>query len=123
MDAAQHAKTGYRAATRSVRTPRKMEYDVLASITYRLRSAAEKGQDGFIDLVNALNDNRRLWTIFFTDVSDRRNGFPKELKARILYLAEFTFQHTRKVLARTHSVQPLLEINTAILRGLRNGAT
>jgi flagellar protein FlaF len=94
----------------------------LAGITHRLQDAAKNGRDGFIDLVEALNDNRRLWTIFASDVADDGNELPEDLRARILYLAEFTFQHTRKVLARRAGVSPLLEINTAILRGLRNGA-
>lgn len=122
MNATTQAQNGYKAATRSVRTPRGIEYEVMARITHRMKTSAKDNGKEFVDLVEALNDNRRLWTIFAVDVADDGNELPSDLKARILYLSEFTLQHTRKVLARKASVQPLLEINTAILRGLRNGA-
>jgi flagellar protein FlaF len=73
-------------------------------------------------LAEALYDNRKLWGIFATDVADPGNPLPKDLKARLFYLAEFTNHHTSKVLAREASVEPLIDINTAILRGLRSGA-
>lgn len=122
MNALSKAQKGYSTAVRSVTTPRSVEYKVMAQITHRLRTAAQKGNDGFKELAGALNDNRRLWTIFAIDVADKNNALPDELKARILYLSEFTSQHTSKVLARKAGVQPLLEVNTAILRGLRGGA-
>jgi flagellar protein FlaF len=99
-----------------------MEYDAVARITHRLRSEAMKGPEGFPDLVKALHDNKTLWNIFAVDVADADNQLPRELKAQIFYLAEFTSQHTTKVLARQANVAPLLEINSAILQGLRSGA-
>lgn len=121
MNAAIDAQKGYSAATRSIRTPRSIEYQVLAGITHRIREAAVKNGKGFVELVEALTDNRRLWAIFAADVAEEGNNLPDELKARIFYLSEFTFQHTSKVLARKEDVRPLLDINTAILRGLRTG--
>jgi flagellar protein FlaF len=41
------------------------------------------------------------------------------LRARIFYLAEFTRAHTRKVLRRTAGPDALVEINLAVMRGLR----
>ena len=46
-------------------------------------------------------------------------ALPDDLRARIFYLAEFTDQHTRKVLNGRDTAGPLIEINTAIMRGLR----
>ncbi|SFT96306.1 flagellar protein FlaF [Sedimentitalea nanhaiensis] len=78
------------------------------------------GPAGFTSLAEALHDNRKLWNIFAIDVADPGNSLPKDLKARLFYLAEFTNHHTSKVLARQASVEPLLEVNTAIMRGLRS---
>ncbi len=122
MNAQSQAQHAYSAASAPTRTSRSTEYDAVARITHRLRSEALKGAAGFPDLVKALHDNKKLWNIFAVDVADTDNRLPRDLKAQIFYLAEFTSQHTSKVLARRANVAPLLEINTAILHGLRSGA-
>ena len=122
MNAQSQAMHAYSEASATTKTPRNMEYDAVARITHRLRSEALKGAAGFPNLVKALHDNKRLWNIFAVDVADADNQLPRELKAQIFYLAEFTSQHTTKVLARRADVAPLLEINTAILHGLRSRA-
>ena len=122
MNAQSQAMRAYSAASAPTRTPRNIEYDAVARITHRLRSEAMKGPEAFPNLVKALYDNKTLWNIFAVDVADADNQLPRELKAQIFYLAEFTSQHTTKVLARKADVAPLLEINSAILQGLRSGA-
>ncbi len=123
MNAQSQAQRAYSAASAPTRMPRNMEYDAVARITHRIRSADQKGAEGFPSLVEALHDNNKLWNIFAIDVADANNRLPKKLKAQIFYLAEFTSQHTSKVLTRQASVAPLLEINAAILHGLRSGVT
>ena len=122
MNALSQAHRAYSAASAPTRTARGTEYEAVARITMRIRAAYDKGPDGFVALAEALHDNRKLWGIFATDVADAGNPLPNDLKARLFYLAEFTNQHTSKVLAREESVEPLIDINTAILRGLRSGA-
>ncbi|MBV1926144.1 MAG: flagellar biosynthesis regulator FlaF [Rhodobacteraceae bacterium] len=122
MNAISQAQRAYSTASSPIRTTRGTEYDAIARITYKLKTAAAKGPDGFAALVDAMQSNNKMWQIFAIDVADRNNALPKELKAQIFYLAEFTRQHTSKVLARREDVAPLLEINLAILRGLRTGA-
>ncbi|MHA6264168.1 flagellar biosynthesis regulator FlaF [Arenibacterium sp. CAU 1754] len=121
MNALSQAQRAYSAVSAPTRTARSTEYEAVARITHQMQSADAKGSAGFTALVEALHANKKLWRIFAIDVADAANPLPKDLKARIFYLAEFTQQHTSKVLARRESVAPLLEINTAILRGLRSG--
>ncbi|MDU9003087.1 flagellar biosynthesis regulator FlaF [Sedimentitalea todarodis] len=121
MNALSQAHRAYSAASAPTRTTRGTEYEAIARITTRIRSADAEGAGGFAALAEALSDNRKLWTIFAIDVADKANPLPADLRARILYLAEFTNHHTSKVLARQATIEPLLEINTAILRGLRGG--
>ncbi|MEL7011805.1 MAG: flagellar biosynthesis regulator FlaF [Pseudomonadota bacterium] len=134
MNATQLAQNAYGSGTRSVQTPRGIEYEAFARVTSRLKAIAEQmaqskrqqmasktkrvipGQ--FSEFATALNENRTLWTLLATDVADDGNQLPDDLRARILYLAEFTRQHTAKVLNSKASVVPLLEINIAIMRGL-----
>ncbi|MBK0325729.1 flagellar biosynthesis regulator FlaF [Rhodobacteraceae bacterium F11138] len=123
MNALSQAHRAYSAATSTTRTTRGTEYEAVARITTRMKTAYEKGPTGFTALAEALHDNRKLWNIFAVDVADAGNTLPKDLKARLFYLAEFTNHHTSKVLARKASVAPLLEVNTAIMRGLRSGTT
>jgi len=122
VNAISQAQRAYSSASAPIRTTRGIEYDAIARITYRLKSAATNGQGGFVALAEAMHENNRMWRIFAIDVADAKNPLPKELKARIFYLAEFTRHHTSKVLARTASAAPLVETNLAILRGLRGGA-
>lgn len=114
------AQRAYARAGTPTRTPRKLEYDVIARITHRLKSSATNGSAGFSGLAEALHENRRLWTILAADVADDANELPEALRAQLFYLAEFTHQHSQKILAGKASVKPLLEVNTAVLRGLRN---
>lgn len=116
------ARNGYASASAPTRSERSIEYDVLAQITRRLKTAAEKGPGGFSSLASALHDNKRLWNVFALDVSDPNNKLPDTLRARLFYLAEFTHAHTSAVLQRRAQVEPLIDINMAILRGLRGGA-
>ncbi|WP_146347496.1 flagellar biosynthesis regulator FlaF [Falsiphaeobacter marinintestinus] len=123
MNALSQARRAYSAASAPTRTPKSIEYEAVARITARIQDAAQNGTAGFPALVAALHENVRLWTIFAADLADKDNGLPPDLRARLFYLSEFTRHHTSKVLARKDTVTPLLEINTAVLRGLRGEAT
>ncbi len=122
MNALQMAKTAYATNKAPIRTPRGIEYEAFARVTHRLKSAAERGKPGFPDLAQALHLNRQLWSILAADVAEKDNGLPQELRARIFYLAEFTIDHSRKVLRGDETVEALVEVNTAIMRGLRQRA-
>lgn len=119
MNATQQATLGYAAATAPVASDRSTEQRVIAQITRSLKNAAAAEPADFAALVLALHDNRSLWTLLATDVADPENALPKDLRARIFYLAEFTQAHTAKVLRKEADVAPLIEINTAVLHGLR----
>ncbi len=119
MNATSQALRGYAENAISTRNARRAEYDAVARITQRLRDAAVKAKTDFPAYAEALHLNQRLWAALVVDVADTNNGLPDELKARIIYLAEFTQHHTRKILREKASVMPLLEINMAVLRGLK----
>ncbi|TMM52515.1 flagellar biosynthesis regulator FlaF [Sulfitobacter sabulilitoris] len=117
MNAFSMAQRAYAPTAAPTRTARSAEYDVIARITFRLKRAAECKDHGA--LVAALHENRMLWTTLAADVADPDNLLPAELRAKIFYLAEFTHHHTSLVLRDHVSAVPLLEVNTAILRGLK----
>lgn len=119
MNAHTTAERGYLQNVSSTRSERRTEYEVIARITHRLRDAAQRAKRDYPAYVNALDENRRLWQAFAIDVADKDNQLPPDLKARIFYLCEFTEVHTKKILREKASIVPLLEINLAILRGLK----
>lgn len=113
------ARTAYGGAAAPTRTTRATEYEAFARITARLKATAAAGRAGFGALAEALHENRRLWTILAADVAEADNGLAQPLRAQIFYLAEFTLQHTPKVLAGKAAPDVLVEINSAVMRGLR----
>ena len=65
-----------------------------------------------------------MWTTLAADVADPENALPSTLRAQIFYLAEFTEHHSRLIQRKEASAAALIEVNTAILRGLNGqGAT
>lgn len=119
MNAFNMAKTAYSNSASPTRTLRGTEYDAFARITHRMKSSATDASK-FNILATALYENNKLWSILAADVADKDNTLPKELRGRIFYLYEFSAQHSRKVLRKEASVDVLVDINTAVMRGLRS---
>ncbi|MEO1420434.1 MAG: flagellar biosynthesis regulator FlaF [Pseudomonadota bacterium] len=120
MNATSLAMRGYAENAVTTRNGRRSEYDVFARVTHALRETATKAKTNFPAYAEALHLNRRLWTALVVDLADPANPIPEDLKARVVYLSEFTQHHTRKVLRDGASVMPLLEINMAVMRGLKS---
>ena len=123
MNAHSQAIAGYTTQNAPIRTNRGTEYEVFSKITNNLRTAALQGKQGFPALADAIQKNRKLWTILATEVAGDGNTLSKDLRASIFYLAEFTQNYSPKVLRSGASVAPLIEINAAIMRGLAGGGS
>jgi len=121
MSYAAHARTSYgHANAQAIKTPRDIEYDVMARITGRIQSNLPKaGERVSAALTEALNENRRLWSSFAIDLAQSTNGLPADLRARLFYLAEFTMKHTSQVILGHAAAGVLVDINMAVMRGLR----
>lgn len=109
---------GYMAATRDTGMPRDIEYQVFCKVTGALNRASEEPVN-FPDLAAALNENLSLWQTISLDVIDDDNGLPDYLRAQLFYLYEFTQAETIKILRGKAKTATLIEINTSIIRGLR----
>lgn len=118
MNAYSLARDAY-AGNSPIRTERNVEYQAIARVTSELEQyKSAKGAD-FVKRVEALERNRRLWSILGNDVSSDDNGLPEALRAQIYGLSHFVQTTTPKVLDGKTSIEPLIEINTALLKGLR----
>lgn len=114
---AQAARNAYASPNNPSLTARDAERQVLTQVTARLRAAVGK-TGSFAALAAALHANRQLWMRLAADVADSGNGLPQALRAQLFYLAEFTDHHSRKVLKGEAEAGPLIDINTAVIRGL-----
>lgn len=118
MNVIEKARQAYAPTRTAIRTERSVEAQLISQVTARLRKASAMQVADFPALVAALHDNRRLWTTMAAGVADNDNALPSALRAQIFYLAEFTEHHSQKVLRGTADSAALIEINTAVLRGL-----
>jgi flagellar biosynthesis activator protein FlaF len=114
-----HSAISYAQREAPTRSLRSVEYDLLAQVTQRLRSAWTNRATDFPGLVRALADNTQLWSTLASDVALPGNSLPAVLRARLFYLYEFTVQHSRQVMDDKASVEVLADINMAVMRGLR----
>ena len=119
MNTMNFTRMGYGQPQAPVRSARSLEYDLLARVTQRLTKAWDKRVSDFPALAAAVADNRQVWSVLALDVANSGNGLPPPLRAQLFYLYEFTDAHSRKILAGTASVEVLVDINTAVMRGLR----
>ena len=121
MNAQTMAKRAYANTSTTIRSPRAIEYEAIARITHDLKTAAEAKSENFGAFADAVHRNNQLWTMLAANVVDADNELPAQLRAQLFYLAEFSRRHAAQALAGSSSVAPLLEINTAVLKGLREG--
>lgn len=112
-------RTAYAEPSGPIRTPRTAEYEVIARVTQRLMATNALRHQNFPAFIEALFRNEQLWSTFAADVAGAGNGLPQTLRAKLFYLYRFTAEHSIKVRHGSASAAVLIEINTAVLRGLR----
>lgn len=117
MNSFSQAQRAYAPTQAPIKTARSTEYEVIARISYRMKRAIQ--EKDFPALAAALHENNKLWTALAIDAANEDNLLPDELRARIVYLSDFTRLHSQKVLRKRETPVPLLEINAAIMKGLK----
>lgn len=100
-----------------IRTDRDNEYLIVSRVTHLLQNALEKGDR--LAEIKAVHTNTELWIAFATDISSTENKLPHKLKIDLLSLAVFSIRHGHNVLSKNASIEPLLDINRQIMKGLR----
>jgi flagellar protein FlaF len=119
MSISARAAQGYRAVQLQTESPRGTEAKLFAEVTAELVRAERAGALGFKDLAAALHRNRLLWDTLLADLAQEANELPAALKAQLIHLGHFVRQHSGRVLQGEDAVRPLIDINQAILAGLR----
>lgn len=120
MNMSERAKNGYANTQKQMGSDIELELNIFTSITGRLVGASVSKPGGMSELATALQDNARLWNLIFLDLTNPENKLESELKSGLIYLAEFTGQHTSKVLRGEAGPEILIEINKNIISGKRD---
>ena len=102
----------------SIKSNIETEVELLLDITRKLRSSELDRRNEFSSFANAIYKNRKIWTIFASNVTHSENKLPADLKANIFYLSEFVHVYSQRVLKDELDIDPLIEVNAAVLRGL-----
>jgi flagellar protein FlaF len=110
----------YASAQKSVMSPREVEAMALTKAAF-LMEEAKKDVSNYQAFSQALRFNHLLWTIIQTDITDKENKLPPELKANIMSLSIFIDKQTAKALAdgAAQSLDVLININRNLAEGLR----
>lgn len=120
----QNAFNAYAAAAKSAQatsSPRELEASLLVKAGARIQAIADDWTGRAAELDDALNYNRRLWTLLVSAVTAEDNPLPTPIKVNILSLANFIFNHTFRVSAdpKPEKLTVLVGINRDIAAGLR----
>ena len=115
---ALNAKSAYGNVGRSVGSDRDLEIQVFQTSISRLSSLSGLDFKLTADAAKILSDNLKLWDLLTVDLASPENEMDDALAAQLIGLAKFVRVHTLALYAGQGSVDVLVDINTAILKGL-----
>ena len=108
----------YQQAATRAENPRDMEYRLFAQVTRALIEASSLDRLEISKRADALDWNRRMWSVLGHDCADNGNGLPAPLRASIISLAIWVDKHTSLVIRNKEDFEPLIEVNRMIMQGL-----
>lgn len=123
MPAFTEAKRAYTNLDLPVQTSRQSEYQIFAKITGQLQAAAAMEDFDVQKRALVIYENQKLWLALQEDLRHPDNAFPDQLKAGLISLAIFIQTHSSKVLLGGEDIQPLIDVNICMMRGLQRQAT
>lgn len=108
----------YQKASARAENPREMEYRLFGQVTRALMAAAEVDVSDTATRIDALDWNRRLWSVLASDCADSANSLPVELRAQIISLSIWVNKHSSAVMRREEEFGPLIDVNRIMMQGL-----
>ncbi len=112
------ATNTYAQPNASVKSPKALEYDLFARMTRALTRVSGPNAK-YEEKAGALHANRMLWTKLAALVADPANALGADVRAGLLSLAQFSIAQTHRVLRDDADMTPLIDVNTAVMTGLR----
>ncbi len=108
----------YTAAATRAETPRDLEYRLFGQVTRALVHAATVPETDLATRIDALDWNRRLWSVLANDCGDAGNALGQPVRAQIISLSLFVNRHSSAVMRGEESFQDLIDINRMMMQGL-----
>ncbi len=119
------AAQAYKSVSRQTSSPRELEASLLLQAAARLQAVQETWDNempGGIKpkLDDALLYNRKLWSVFVSDMADASHPMPRELRQNFLNIGLFVMNQTVSVMSnpRPERLGSLISINREIAAGL-----
>lgn len=108
----------YQKAASRAEDPRQVEYRLFGQVTRALMEAEKLDRSEVTRRMDALDWNRRLWSVLGSDCALPGNGLPDALRGQIISLSIWVNRHTSLVMRNQESITPLIEVNRLIMQGL-----
>ena len=102
-----------------------LESRALINTASRLNYIREHWEEGKSELDEALDRNRRLWTIIASAMQDSDCPQSDEIRQNILNLSVFIFKRTMDIITNPNpeGLRVLIDINMNLAKGLNNKGT
>ena len=110
--------TAYQQATTRAESPRSVEYRLFGQVTRALMAAAELPPTDIAGRMDALDWNRRLWSVLAADCATEGNQLPAQLRASIVSLSLWVNRHTSAIMRNEAGFEPLISVNKMMMQGL-----
>ena len=109
----------YQQAAARAESPRDIEYRLFGQVTRALMTASEADVSDIGARMDALDWNRRLWSVLATDCASTGNQLPVQLRANIISLSLWVNRHTSAIMRNEADFAPLIDVNKMIMQGLQ----
>lgn len=116
----QSASQAYKNVARHTSSPRDLEANLLLQAAARLQTVHDAWDQQKSTLDDALMYNRKLWSIFLTEMTDASNPLPKEVRQNVANLGLFVMNQTVTAMSdpRPERLGSLIKINRDLAAGL-----
>ena len=115
----------YKSVARQTSSPRELEASLLLQAAAWLQSVRDTWADDFSGAVKARLDeallyNRKLWSVFLSEMADVNHPMPRELRQNVANIGLFVLNHTVTMMSnpRPEHLGSLININREIAAGL-----
>ncbi len=108
----------YQTTAARAENPRQTEYRLFGQVTRALVDAQSLDRSQIRERMDALDWNRRMWSVLASDCSTDGNRLPDQVRANIISLSIWVNKHTSLVMRNLEDIEPLIEINKIIMQGL-----
>src|SRR3954463_5329646 len=116
----QSAAQAYKNVARQSSNPRELEATLLLQAAARLQSVRDTWSENSGQLDDALRYNRKLWSVFLSEMTDSKNPMPRAVRQNVANIGLFVMNHTVKVMTdpKPQHLGALIKINREIAAGL-----